>query len=107
MVKGTAFMGLGGPNLVKGATGQTIDGETLGGAVTHTEVSAVAHYAADDDTACIAKLRALVARLPPGSVDATPRASDGSDKTKAGASSESLYDLLPADHRMSYDMHQL
>ena len=46
MVKGTSFMGLGGPNLVKGATGQTIDGETLGGAVTHTEVSGVAHYAA-------------------------------------------------------------
>ena len=36
MVEGTSFMGLGGPNLVKGATGQTIDGETLGGAVMHT-----------------------------------------------------------------------
>src|ERR671917_955287 len=67
MVKGTSFMGLGGPNLVKGATGQTIDAETLGGAVTHTEVSAVAHYAADDDEACLAKLRDLVAMLPPSS----------------------------------------
>src|SRR5215213_2411752 len=65
MVKGTSFMGLGGPNLVKGATGQTIDGETLGGAVTHTEVSGVAHFAVDDDKACIAKLRDLVAQLPP------------------------------------------
>ena len=55
MVKGTSFMGLGGPNLVKGATGQTIDGETLGGAVTHTEISGVAHYAADDDDACLAQ----------------------------------------------------
>src|SRR5574338_86455 len=64
MVKGTSFMGLGGPNLVKGATGQSIDGETLGGAVTHTEVSGVAHYAADNDEACIAKLRDLVSRLP-------------------------------------------
>ena len=60
MVKGTSFMGLGGPNLVKGATGQTIDGETLGGAVTHTEISGVAHYAVDDDDACLAKLRELV-----------------------------------------------
>src|SRR4029077_15950681 len=51
MVKSTSFMGLGGPNLVKGATGQVIDGETLGGAVTHTEISAVAHYAVDDDAA--------------------------------------------------------
>src|SRR5918996_948347 len=46
MVEGTSFMGLGGPNLVKGATGQTIDAETLGGARTHTELSAVAHYRA-------------------------------------------------------------
>src|SRR6266850_6478249 len=46
MVKGSSFMGLGGPNLVKGATGQTIDIETLGGASTHTEISGVAHYAA-------------------------------------------------------------
>ena len=66
MVKGTSFMGLGGPNLVKGATGQTIDAETLGGAVTHTEISGVAHYAVDDDPACLEKLRELVAMLPAG-----------------------------------------
>src|SRR5262245_6185010 len=64
MVKGTSFMGLGGPNLVKGATGQTIDAETLGGAVAHTEISGVAHYAVDDDAAGLEKLRALVAMLP-------------------------------------------
>ena len=38
MVDGTSFMGLGGPNLVKGATGQTVDAESLGGARMHTEV---------------------------------------------------------------------
>ena len=74
MVKGTSFMGLGGPNLVKGATGQTIDGETLGGAVTHTEISAVAHYAVDDDRAGLGKLRDLVGRLPhrPGTGNREP-----------------------------------
>src|SRR5215218_4953541 len=66
MVKGTSFMGLGGPNLVKGATGQTVDAESLGGALTHTEISGVAHYAVDDDDACLAKLRDLVHRLPGG-----------------------------------------
>ena len=97
MVKGSSFMGLGGPNLVKGATGQTIDAETLGGAATHTEISGVAHYAEDDDDACLAKLRSLVAMLPP--------------QRKLGAAEDDaqqadhLYDLLPADHRMSYDMH--
>src|SRR6266481_307338 len=64
MVKGTSFMGLAGPNLVKGATGETIDAETLGGAVTHTEVSGVAHYAVDSDPECLRKIRELVSRLP-------------------------------------------
>jgi len=101
MVKGTSFMGLGGPNLVKGATGQTIDAETLGGASTHNEISGVAHYAADNDDACLARLRELVGMLPP------PRAvASTSDWAEAGAAAtETIYDLLPADHRMSYDMH--
>jgi 3-methylcrotonyl-CoA carboxylase beta subunit len=113
MVKGTSFMGLGGPNLVKGATGQTIDGETLGGAVTHTEISAVAHYAVDDDRACLEKLRDLVGRLPrrPGTGNReqgteAPRSS-GSRFPVSGSRSDRLYDLLPQDHRMSYDMHQI
>lgn len=98
MVKGTSFMGLGGPNLVKGATGQTIDAETLGGAVTHTEISAVAHYATDDDESCLRKLRDLVKVLPPSPV--------ASGRTNvASKQAEDLYTLLPADHRMSYDMH--
>ena len=107
MVKGTSFMGLGGPNLVKGATGQVIDSETLGGAVTHTEISAVAHYAVDDDDACLKKLRDLVEVLPKardlglGTGDSTKRPSSPSQVP----SSQSLYELLPADHRMSYDMH--
>jgi 3-methylcrotonyl-CoA carboxylase beta subunit len=100
MVKGTSFMGLGGPNLVKGATGQTIDAETLGGAVTHTEISAVAHYAVDDDEACLRKLRDLVAVLPQPIVPPTPDPRAGAPKD-----TDALYDLLPTDHRMSYDMH--
>jgi 3-methylcrotonyl-CoA carboxylase beta subunit len=104
MVKGTSFMGLGGPNLVKGATGQTIDGETLGGAVTHTEISGVAHYAADDDDACLAKLRDLVAMLPASSAHGALAKANLSAR---GATGSDLYDLLPTDHRMSYDMHQI
>jgi 3-methylcrotonyl-CoA carboxylase beta subunit len=101
MVEGTSFMGLGGPNLVKGATGQTIDSETLGGALTHTRISGVAHYAVDDDEECLHKLRDLVAQLPPERSAAHVAAAEG------GAPSDALYDLLPADHRMSYDMHAI
>jgi 3-methylcrotonyl-CoA carboxylase beta subunit len=104
MVKGTSFMGLGGPNLVKGATGQTIDGETLGGAVTHTEISGVAHYAVDDDEACLAKLRELVSVLPRQERPGEPGV-EADDAHRAQL--DELYDLLPTDHRMSYDMQHL
>ncbi|MCE2903242.1 MAG: acyl-CoA carboxylase subunit beta [Gemmatimonas sp.] len=101
MVKGTSFMGLGGPNLVKGATGQTVDGETLGGAITHTEISGVAHYALDDDPSCLDKLRELVGRLPqPG------HRAPAAWRPPAEPPS-TLYDVLPADHRLSYDMQTL
>ncbi|MCU0636216.1 MAG: acyl-CoA carboxylase subunit beta, partial [Gemmatimonadaceae bacterium] len=95
MVKGTSFMGLGGPNLVKGATGQTVDGETLGGAHTHTAISGVAHYQCDDDAACIAKLRDLVSRLP------APRVPVGA--LPPLEADDRVAAMLPADHRMSYD----
>ncbi|HTY05493.1 MAG TPA: carboxyl transferase domain-containing protein [Gemmatimonadales bacterium] len=98
MVEGTSFMGLGGPNLVKGATGQTVDAETLGGAGTHTTVSAVAHYRARNDRDCLDHIRDYVSRLPH-----TPAAeSKGVPPKRNGAA---LADALPADHRMSYDTH--
>ncbi|HYU51933.1 MAG TPA: carboxyl transferase domain-containing protein, partial [Gemmatimonadaceae bacterium] len=122
MVKGTSFMGLGGPNLVKGATGQVVDSETLGGASTHTEISGVAHYALDNDEDCIARIRDMVERLPVSTreIALLPRDTTASEsrsakrgsaagaRQKAAATSAGevdLYDLLPADHRMSYDMH--
>src|SRR5690348_3111853 len=98
MVKGTSFMGLGGPNLVKGATGQVVDAETLGGASTHTEISGVAHYKVDDDQQCIAKIRDLIERLPAA---ATPA------ESSPPSTDPSIYEILPGDHRMSYDMHAL
>src|SRR5215218_4723085 len=64
MVEGTSFMGLGGANLVKGATGQTIDNETLGGALTHNAISGVAHYRTKDEKECLEKIRQLVSELP-------------------------------------------
>jgi 3-methylcrotonyl-CoA carboxylase beta subunit len=103
MVEGTSFMGLGGPNLVKGATGQTIDAETLGGAKTHTEVSAVAHYRAADDPECLERIRQYLARL--------PRHEGISHRTLSTRSparpSTDLYEILPQDHRLSYDMRQV
>lgn len=63
MVEGTSFMGLGGPNLVKGATGQSVEAEELGGAWTHNAISGVAHYLVDDDRACVDRIRELIREL--------------------------------------------
>ncbi len=100
MVDGTSFMGLGGPNLGKGATGQTVDAETLGGAKTHTAVSAVAHYRAANDAECLERMRDYVGRLPhtppPAPVTTAPKRKPAE-----------LYKLLPPDHRMSYDVRSV
>ena len=104
MVEGTSFMGLGGANLVKGATGQTIDNETLGGAMTHNAISGVAHYRTKDDKECIAKIRQLINELPrPLGVPATAGSYDRERTSKDRT--PGLYDLLPDDHRAPYDMH--
>jgi len=102
MVEGTSFMGLGGANLVKGATGQTIDNETLGGARTHNEISGVAHYRVADDQSCIEKIREFVSELPkPAVVVSNEQPSD------ALRPAEELYDIIPEDHRQPYDVRKL
>src|ERR1041385_1434786 len=83
MVDGASFMGLGGANLVKGATGQTIDNETLGGARTHNEISGVAHYRVTDDKGAIAKIREFVGELPHAGSVRTAR-KDAGDPTAGG-----------------------
>src|SRR5580698_4938269 len=92
MVEKTSFMGLGGPNLVKGATGQMIDQETLGGAHLHTAVSGVAHYMAKDDTDCLSIIRQRFRQLP------APRQTPA-DMREPSRDPLDIYGVLPADHR--------
>ena len=102
MVEGTSFMGLGGANLVKGATGQTIDNETLGGARTHNELSGVAHYRVADDQSCIEKIREFVSELPK-----RPSASVPEQSVEPLRPAEELYDIIPEDHRQPYDVRKV
>jgi len=100
MVEKTSFMGLGGPNLVKGATGQMVDAETLGGAAMHNAISGVAHYSAANDEECLALIRRLITELPRLPVPA--RAS-----TAPLLNAEELYEILPTDHRLPYDIQEV
>jgi len=99
MVEKTSFMGLGGPNLVKGATGQVIDSESLGGAKLHTEASGVAHFMAKDDATCLNILREHFRRLP-------EPLSPVKGKPPARPTDE-LYGALPADHRLPYEIEEV
>jgi len=103
MVEGTSFMGLGGANLVKGATGQTIDNETLGGAATHNSISGVAHYKTKDDTECLGRIRELVAELPEKERTRVSMSEPGASATGFAE----LYDIFPEDHRAPYDMRSV
>src|SRR3989441_11641895 len=107
MVEGTSFMGLGGANLVKGATGQTIDNETLGGARAHNEISGVAHYRASDDRACIAKIREFVSELATTSSSPVPILPGVDAAEPASARAEKIYEIIPEDHRQPYNMRAL
>jgi len=102
-VEGTSFMGLGGANLVKGATGQTIDNETLGGARAHNELSGVAHYRAKNDEECITRIREFVSELPvkpPCVVPMLP-------PVEAARPAADLYNIIPADHKQPYNARHL
>jgi 3-methylcrotonyl-CoA carboxylase beta subunit len=115
MVEGTSFMGLGGANLVKGATGQTIDNESLGGARAHNEISGVAHYRVKNDEDAIAKIRQFVAELPERETrdlrleaganqvsSLQPRVSAAPKRP-----AEDIYEIIPENHRQPYDMRAL
>jgi 3-methylcrotonyl-CoA carboxylase beta subunit len=99
MVEKASFMGLGGPHLVKGAVGQVIDAESLGGAAMHTSLSGVAHYRAKDETECIETIRQQFRQMPP------PIATADGVAPESGA--EGLYDVLPSDHRLPYRMEDI
>jgi Acetyl-CoA carboxylase, carboxyltransferase component (subunits alpha and beta) len=99
MVEKTSFMGLGGPNLVKGAVGQVIDAESLGGAAMHTRTSGVAHYMAADDAECLALIRQHFRSF--------PAAAERPKPVQPSGAAERLYDVLPDDHRSPYEMETI
>ena len=99
MVEKTSFMGLGGPNLVKGAVGQVTDSESLGGAHLHTAVSGVAHFSAADDAACLELIRTQFRQM-----NEPAQAPEG---VMPVLSSDGLYSVLPPDHRLPYRVEDI
>lgn len=103
MVEKTSFMGLGGANLVKGATGQTIDNETLGGALTHNAISGVAHYRTETEQECLEKIRKLVSEL----LNKHQTKVSIIESQNPKNSPEKLYEVLPQEHKAPYSMKDI
>ncbi|MEV5716939.1 carboxyl transferase domain-containing protein [Amycolatopsis mediterranei] len=74
MVRGTGTVFLGGPQLVRAATGEVVDAETLGGADLHTRVTGVADHLAETDDHALEILHDLAARSPRPQLSPPPRA---------------------------------
>jgi acetyl-CoA carboxylase carboxyltransferase component len=108
MVEGTSFMGLGGPNLVKGATGQVIDSEPLGGAHLHTAISGVAHYMAANDEDGLKRIRQRFRELQAGQGPGSPKREwAGGQGNPPARDPADLYGVLPSDHRLPYEIEDI
>jgi 3-methylcrotonyl-CoA carboxylase beta subunit len=99
--QGTIF--LGGPPLVKAATGEVVDAESLGGAEVHTSISGVADHFAENDAHALAIARDIVANL--NRTKKLPLATRESAEPKHSA--EEIYGIVPADTRKPFDIREI
>jgi propionyl-CoA carboxylase beta chain len=101
MVKGTSYMFITGPDVIRTVTHEHVTKEELGGAMTHNEKSGVAHFAVDDDRAAILLIRELLSFMPSNNVDDPPRhaTDDPSDREDPALDS-----IVPAAPNQAYDM---
>jgi acetyl-CoA carboxylase carboxyltransferase component len=103
IVKGNGTIFLGGPPLVKAATGEEVTAEELGGADVHTRVSGVADHFADDDEHALAIVREIVRNLHHELPLQWHRAESAPPKYDG----RELYGVIPADSRTGYDVREI
>ncbi|MHB1562129.1 MAG: acyl-CoA carboxylase subunit beta [Isosphaeraceae bacterium] len=96
---------LAGPALVKAAIGQEISHEDLGGAKVHAAISGTVDYREPDDDACLARLRRLIALLPPD--PGVSPSTAGADVEPPARPGEDLYSIVHSDPSSQYDVRDL
>ncbi|MEZ0577344.1 carboxyl transferase domain-containing protein [Nocardioides sp. MH1] len=97
--QGTIF--LGGPPLVKAATGEVVTAEELGGGDVHARTSGVVDHLAEDDAHALQILRGIVGTLP------SPQATAPAEVEEPHEPPESLYSVVPASTRTPYDVREV
>ena len=99
--QGTIF--LGGPPLVKAATGEIVDAETLGGGDVHSRISGVTDYLADNDIDALAKVREIVSNLN----WRTENKSFVREPAEPNYAAEELYGIVSREFRIPYDVREV
>jgi len=104
MVKETSHMFITGPEVIKTVTGEEVDFESLGGAMAHNTKSGVAHFASDDEDACLEDTRYLLSFLPQNNLETPPRVMPTDDPTRMD---EALDHVVPDSPNKPYDMRDV
>jgi propionyl-CoA carboxylase beta chain len=101
MTEKTSYMFVTGPDVIKTVTHEDVTMADLGGAVTHNEISGVAHFMAHDDQECLATVRELLSFLPSNNLDDAPRKPTQDDANRADTA---LDTIIPSESNQPYDM---
>jgi acetyl-CoA carboxylase carboxyltransferase component len=104
MTKNTSRMFITGPDVVRTVTGEQIDAEELGGAVTHNTKSGVAHFACESDEDSIEQIKKLLSYLPSSNLEKPPVVETGDDPARMD---EKLDTIVPENPRKAYDMRKV
>ena len=104
MVKDTSYMFVTGPDVIKTVTHEEVTKEELGGAMTHNARSGVAHFAVEDDRACLQTIRELLSYLPQNNLEEPPRVKTDDPPDRAAPELDSL---IPREATKPYDIKDL
>jgi propionyl-CoA carboxylase beta chain len=104
MVKETSHMFITGPDVIKTVTGEEVDFESLGGAMSHNSKSGVAHFASDNEDSCLEDARYLVSFLPQNNLETAPRVLPSDDPARMDGE---LDRVVPDSPNKPYDMRNV
>jgi len=104
MVKDIAHMFITGPDVIKTVTGEEVTFEELGGAMTHSSISGVSHFASEDEDECFDQIKTLLSYIPQNNLEDPPRVDTGHSPDEVD---ESIDELVPNDPNKPYDMRDV
>ncbi|MBI4040809.1 MAG: methylmalonyl-CoA carboxyltransferase [Deltaproteobacteria bacterium] len=104
MVKNTSYMFVTGPDVIKAVTHEEVTKEKLGGALSHSTKSGVAHMACDDERHCLQMIRELLSFLPSNNLEDPPRRPCQDDPRRQDAE---LLNIIPDNSKKPYDVKRM